>query len=158
MKKIITKEKFIKIFENPLYRQKLDKIILNFFGLEANKQIKINANENKSVLLEFIVFVNTEYLLKIIVEDKEELFKENRKFYINISFREVNKYHELLMPCYWEIYSLYSLKYKKNNPQLVLIAALFSCELEEEVRMILNKLNIFNEEEIANIMNTKEEK
>lgn len=153
MKKIITKEQFLKIFENPNYRQRLDKIILNFFGLDANIPLSSYNNSKNVILLEFILFINTEYVLKIVVEDKEKIFKRSRSFYINLSFREVLRHHQLLMPCYWEIYCEYSLKHLKKEPKILLIAALLSCRDMKEIREILKMLECFNKEEINNIIN-----
>ncbi len=158
MKRIITKDLFIKIFENPKYRKKLDKMILNFFGLDTNKQEESESITEDDVVLEFILFINTEYILKIIVKDTKKLFTTSKKFYINLSYREVEKYHELLMPCYWEIYCPYSLKHLKKQPKLILIAALLSCKDKTEIEMILKELSIFSTKEIKDIINMIEDK
>lgn len=149
---MITKNKFIKIFSKKEYRKKLDKIILNFFGLEANTILKKNEIPVEKNILEFLLFINTELTLKIKVLDNQNLFTTSKTFYINISFRNVKKYHELLRPCYWEIYSLYAFRFPKNNPKLVLIAALFSCTKKEEIKSILKKTQEFNNKEIQKIL------
>ncbi len=158
MQRIITKKTFIKIFENKEFRQKLDKIILNFFGLEANTIIKREDKKLNKNVLEFVLFINTELTLKIRVLDDKNLFTTSKTFYINISFREVSKYHALLIPCYWEIYSPYSYAHQKTNPKLILIAALFSCTKKEEIQKILQKLEEFTEEEITTILEIIENK
>ena len=153
MKKIISKDIFIKIFKRENYRKKLDEIILNFFGLTTHSNDNSFISYKKCVSLEFIVFINTEYVLKIVVKDTKNLFKTPKKFYINLSYSQVDRHHTLLMPCYWEIYCPYCLKKLKNNPQILLIAALLYCKTKEEVKNVLNKIKIFNKTEIANIMN-----
>ncbi len=153
MRKIINKDIFIKIFNNLNYRQKLDKIILNFFGLDNNISEGIETFLESDIIIEFILFINKEYALNIIIKDTKKIFKSSKKFFINLSYREVNKYYELLMPRYWEIYCPYSLKYLKNNPKLLLVAALFSCKNINKVKKILHKLKIFNKTEIKDIMN-----
>ena len=152
MQRIITNKTFIKIFENKILRKKLDKIILHFFGLEANTILKDKEIKPKENILKFILFINTELTLKIKILDDQNLFTTSKTFYINISFREVPKYHALLMPCYWEIYSPYAYQHQKTNPKLILIAALFSCTKKEEIQKILQKLEEFTADEIATIL------
>lgn len=157
MKKTITKENFIKIFSNPIYRKKLDKIILNFFGLENTIVEEEKNNIENDILLEFILLINTEYTLKIIVKDTKKLFKTSKKFYINLSYREVEKHHELLMPGYWEIYCRYAYENQKETPKLLLIAALFYCTTTKEAEKILIKLKMFSNMEIKDILRIVEE-
>lgn len=156
MQNIITKEKFREIFKKPMYRKKLDKMILNFFGLEANQKEDVLKITNEDVLLEFIVMINTDYLLKIIVKDTKKMFTTSKKFYLNFSFQKVKKYHELLMPCYWEIYCPYALENKKKNPKLLLIASLLACKNIQEVTEILEELKVFQKKEIEEILNIVE--
>ncbi len=151
MKRIISNEKFKELFSNIEYRRKLDQVILNFFGLDTTKPLNEEENFTNSIFLEFILFINTEYILKISVKDTQKLFNHSKQFYINISFREVERYHQLLMPCFWEIYSPYSLK-NLNNNKLYLIAALLSANNMKEIEYILFKLHIFSKVEIANII------
>lgn len=66
--------------------------------------------------------------------------------------RKVERYHELLMPGYWEIYCPYAYKKIKENPQLLLIAALFYCSTNQEIEEILKKLKVFNNQEIEKIL------
>lgn len=152
MKKRVTKDVFMKIFMDLEYRRKLDKIILNFFGLENTLVEENSTRKEEEVLLEFILLINTEYTLKIIVKDTQQLFKNSKKFYINLSYRKVERYHELLMPGYWEIYCPYAYKKIKENPQLLLIAALFYCSTNQEIEEILKKLKVFNNQEIEKIL------
>ncbi len=152
MTKLISKQVFLSIFEQENYRYKLDKIILNFFGLEAENIREKNIISNKAVLLKFILMINTEKVLEILIEDTKKLFQMSKIFYINISFREVEKYHELLLPCYWEIYVPYSYQHLKEKPKLILFVALFYCEQKKEIQEILKKLKIFHKSEIQNIL------
>ncbi len=153
MKKIIKKETFINIFKNEGYRYKLDKIILNFFGLDAETKVEESQIKKEDTILKFIFMVNTEVVLNINVKDTKKLFTSSKIFYINLSYREVEKYHELLIPCYWEIYIPFCYRFLKPTPKLLLIAALFYCETQEEAQKILEKLKVFNQKEIQNILN-----
>lgn len=151
MKRIINNAIFIKIFENMDYRRKLDKIILNFFGLDTNIETELINGETVN-LLEFIVMINKEQILKIIVKDTKKLFTTSKKIYINFSFINKGKYHELLMPCYWEIYCPYALKYLKNKPSLLLLAAFLACNNLQDVQKILRRLKVFSKKEIEDIL------
>lgn len=153
MKKMIKKETFINIFKNEEYRYKLDKMILNFFGLEAETKVEESQIKKEDTILRFIFMINTEVVLKINVKDTKKLFSSSKTFYINLSYREVEKYHELLIPCYWEIYIPFCYQHIKTTPKLLLIAALFYCETEEEVQKVLEKLKVFSQDEIQNILN-----
>lgn len=153
MKKIIKKDTFINIFKNEEYRYKLDKMILNFFGLEAETKVEESQIKKEDTILRFIFMVNTEVVLKINVKDTKKLFSSSKTFYINLSYREVEKYHELLIPCYWEIYIPFCYHHIKTTPKLLLIAALFYCKTQEEVQEILEKLKVFSQKEIQNILN-----
>lgn len=152
MSKLVTKEVFFTIFKNKNYRYKLDKIILNFFGLDTINEINEKKNAIESVTLKFVVMLNTEILLNIIVKDTKNLFQNSKIFYINLSYREVEKYHELLIPCYWEIYIPYSFQYLKKDPKLVLFSALFYCENKDEIKEILGMLKTFTKKEIKEIL------
>lgn len=152
MPKLMTKEIFLEIFSKKEYRDKLDKIILNFFGLETTKKVEIANIKKDSVTLKFVFMINTEVVLNILIEDTKKLFQSSKIFYINISFREVEKYHVLLMPCYWEIYAPYSFWHLKEKPKLILIAALFNCQNKKEIENILKKLKTFSKEEIKNVL------
>ncbi len=152
MKKLINKETFLKIFEKEEYRYKLDKIILNFFGLDAKTKIEESKMQKEDTILRFVFMVNTEIVLNIHVQDTKKLFSSSKVFYINLSYREVEKYHELLIPCYWEMYISYCYQHQKEIPSLILIAALFNCETREEIEKILEKLKVFDKKEIENIL------
>lgn len=152
MKKRVTKDIFMKIFSNLEYRKKLDKIILNFFGLDNTKIENQEEIKDGDILLEFTLLLNTEKILKIIIKDTKKMFKASKKFYLNFSYREVEQYHVLLIPCYWEIYCKYAKKYIKKHPKIYLIAALLECTTKEEVKFILNKMEVFTKKEIKDIM------
>lgn len=152
MSKLITKKVFITIFKKKEYRDKLDKIILNFFGLDANKKIIGSSIKKERNFLKFVLMINTEIVLNILVEDTKKLFQNPKTFYVNISLREVEKYHELLIPCYWEIYAPFSYKNLKENPKLILFSALLCCETKKEIKSILEKLVIFSDKDIREIL------
>lgn len=152
MQKLITKKIFMDIFKNEEYRYKLDKMILNFFGLEAEQKIREKEIKKENVILKFVFMINTEVVLNINIKDTKRLFSSSKIFYLNLSYREVEKYHELLIPCYWEIYIPYCYSYLKERPKLLLLTALLYCETEEEVKEILKKLKIFTKVEIEDIL------
>lgn len=156
MKRLITNDVFMTIFSNLEYRRKLDKIILNFFGLETNNRMNIHDITKEDITLEFILMINTEEVLRILVKDVKKLFSMSKKFYINISLHEINKYHVLRMPCYWEVYAPFCFHHLKKKPKIILIAALLYCKNVHEVKTILKKINTFNNKEIKNILKTIE--
>lgn len=152
MQKLITKRTFLDVFRNENYRYYLDKFILNFFGLEAENKVEVQIIKKEDVILKFVFMINTEVVLNINVKDTKKLFSSSKIFYINLSYLEVEKYHELLIPCYWEIYIPYCYKHLKEKPKLLLIAALLYCETEEEVKEIFEKLDLFKKKEIKDIL------
>lgn len=152
MPKLITKRTFLTIFEEEEYRHKLDKIILNFFGLETSNQLNENNIASEDVVIKFVFMLNTESLLNIVVKDTKKIFNHSKTFYINFSYREVEKYHVLLIPCYWEVYIPYCYKNKKSKNQIYLLANLFYCEKESKIKLILKKLNLFSPKEIEDIL------
>lgn len=152
MQKIITKKKFLEIFQKEEYRKKLDKIILNFFGLDTNERITEEELEKEEVTIEIVFMINTEKVLNIFVKDKKLILNHSKKFYLNLSFREVEKHYELLIPCYWEIYIPYCYQELNNKKILLLFAALFYCETPKKVKSILKKIKIFTKEEIEKIL------
>ncbi len=152
MDKIITREIFLNIFKRKEYRNKLDKIVLNFFDLDTTKRINYKNIKKETIVLKFILMINTEEVLNILVEDTKKLFQSSKTFYINISFREVEKYHELLIPCYWEIYAPFSYKNLKKKPKIYLLAALLCCKDKEEIEKILKELECFTMKNIQNIL------
>ena len=157
MKSIFSIEKFVKIFNNKKYRKKLDKIILNFFGLENNMKMECNQNNDEYVNLEITLFLDRLYLLKIIVKDTKSLFKTSKKFYINLSYKKAQKNHKLIYPCYWEFYYNVCSKSNIRKRRIETLAALFGAVNKKEVKMLLNELKIFNKNEINDIMNIVEE-
>lgn len=158
MKKLLTKEIFVDIFSNPILRQKLDKIILNFFGLENTKIKEKEKVDSADKIIEFNFLINTEFILKIVVVDKQKLFENSKKFYLNLSYRKVKKYYALLIPCFWEIYIPYTFKNKKNKATIYLISSLFYASTIEEIKNILNKIKDFTVEEKKNIIKIIKEK
>ena len=152
MKKIKTKDIFIKIFKIKKYRQKLDEIILNFFGLTTKSNSNYFNYKQEKITLEIILFIDNEYVLKIIIHDTQKLFTISKKFYINLSFLKENKYHILLRPCYWEIYCTYCQENIKNSPQILLIAAILNCKTIKEVEEVFNYLTIFTNKEKKEIL------
>ena len=116
MRRLININTFKKIFSISKYRRKLDKIILDFYGLSLKKvtQKKTCENDDEVTIL-IIVMINTEVILKIIVKDVYNVLNQSKTFYINFSFREVCKSHELIIPCYWEIYIPYCFENLKEN-------------------------------------------
>ena len=157
MNQIINIDTFIKIFQNKKYREKLDKIILNFFGLETTNKLENYKEKNSDKKLEFIVFINRIYILKIIIKDTQNLFNYSKKFYINFSYEENNKTYRLLYPCYWEFYCLKCLKEKRKLKDLEKIGALLATEKRKTAEQILKEIKIFNKNEINDIMKMIEE-
>ncbi len=152
MKKIIKKDMFLKIFAKEKYRLLLDNLILNFFGLEATNKIEESEIQKKDIILTFILMINTEIILKINIKDTKNLFQVSKIFYLNLSYRQVSRTHELLLPCYWEVYIPYCYQHQKDYPKLFLIASLLYCENKKEVEKILKKLNIENQKDIEEIL------
>lgn len=152
MQKLITISTFLNIFKKEEYRAKLDSIILNFFGLDTTMPIEKGSVEEKGNTLKFVFMINTEKILDIIVKDTKNLFPNSKTLYINLSYREVEKHHELLIPCYWEIYIPYAYKHPKPKTKLVLLAALLYCETLEEIEKTLKKLKVFKKLEIERIL------
>ena len=148
MKILITKNKFIQIFKEEQYRKKLDKIILNFFGLENNLETtekEINQSTNK---LEFIIFIDN-----IIILDKYHLFQDTKKFYLNFTLQENIRNYMLVYPCYWEIYCTNCLKRKKYKKEIEILGALLAATSIEEITKLLQLLHLFNDKEIKDIIN-----
>lgn len=157
MNSLFNIDKFIKVFSKQEYRKKLDKIILNFFGLE-NKTIVNNCEiKENDIILEFLIFIDKNYVFKIIVKDYKHLFKTSKKFYINFSNNKFYKNYTLLYPCYWEFYCTTCLKSNYRKKQLETVASLFAVTTKKELKNILKDLKIFNNNEINDIMNIIEE-
>ena len=152
MQKLITIEKFTKIFQKMEYRKKLDQILLNFFGLTNSYALKSEQTQTCDITIEIILMINTEKILSILVIDTKKILKESKKFYINLSYRQVESYYTLLIPCFWEIYIPFSKEHLKNKPQILLIAALLFCTTEKEIIQILKRIGLFSKEEIQDIL------
>ena len=152
MAKFITKKEFLEIFSKQNYRRKLDQILLSFFGLEASKAIEENEIEERDITIEIILMINTEKVCSILIKDTQLLLKASKKIYLNLSYREVNKHYELLIPCYFEVYIPYSYKHLKEDSPLFLLAGLFYCESLSKTKSLLKKIKIFNNAEIEDIL------
>ena len=152
MTKLLTRHIFMAIFKNENYRKKLDQIILNFFGLDSSLAIKRNEIKETDITIEIIVMLNTEITFTILVKDTQSFLQASKKFYLNLSYREVEKYYDLLIPCYWEVYIPYAYHHIKNTPKIILLASLFFCESSRKFKSILKKLEIFNQREIEEIL------
>lgn len=157
MEKLINIEMFIKIFEQENYREKLDKIVLNFFGLDSTKCLIEKDIKKEDIILEFYVCVYKQVIFKIIVKDTKHLFKNSKKFYINFSEEDKNQNYMLLYPCYWEFYCSSCLNNKNHKKQLSNIASLFAATNKKEIKSILKALKVFNNNEINDIMYMLEE-
>ena len=157
MEKLINIETFIKIFEQESYRKKLDKIILNFFGLDSTKSLTEKNIKKEDIILEIFVCVDKQMIFKINVKDTKHLFKNSKKFYINFSQEDKNQNYMLIYPCYWEFYCSNCLNSRNHKKQLVNIAALFAATNKKEIKSVLRSLKVFNNNEINDIMNILEE-
>lgn len=153
MKSIIGVEEFIQVFKNKEYRKKLDNIILEFFGLENTNSLNEIKNEKGGIYLEFIIFIEKQYITEIIVKDTKKLFSYSKKFYINFSFKASKRNYILLYPCYWEIYCKKCLHSKKYTKRLEILGALLAAQRKVEIKPLLTQLNDFNKEEIEDILN-----
>lgn len=156
MEMLISIQTFIKIFSNEIYRKKLDKIILNFFGLETSNIISGNDIKKDDILLEFLIYINKQFIFKIIVKDINNLFNYSKKFYINFSYEDKKKNYILLYPCYWEFYCNDCLRNKSNQKLLTNFAALLASTNRNEIKSTLKSLKVFNNKEINDIMNMLE--
>lgn len=157
MKGLIKIDTFIKIFEKENYRKKLDKIVLNFFGLDGTNCLIEKDIKKEDVILEFYVCIEKQMIFKIIIKDTKHLFKNSKKFYINFRIEDGNQNYILLYPCYWEFYCINCLKNKNHKKQLANIAALFAATNKKEIKSILKSLKVFNNNEINDIMYMLEE-
>ena len=151
MQNLVTKKKFMMIFSKDVYRRKLDTLLLNFFGLEASTLTEKETMEDANTI-EFILLLNTEKLLSIMVKDTKHLFHSSKKIYINLSYREVQKHFEVLIPCYYEIYIPYLFHHQKENPKFYLLVSLFYCKTLRKAQNLLKKMENFNQEEIEDIL------
>lgn len=158
MKKLINKKKFEEIFKDKNLRIKLDNLILSFFGLDNNYLIDQSNIKENDILLEFHLLLNSEELLKIKVVDTKPYFKSSKKFYLNLSYQQVNKYFVLLIPCYFDIYTIYNLNNLNYKNKFLLFSSIFASNKLEEIESILKKLKIFSRKEIKNILNIIEDK
>ena len=152
MQKLLTKEKFISIFQKEVYRRKLDTILLNFFGLDTTQIIRRDEIVEDTITLEIIFMLNTEIILRIFVKDTKKLFCSSKKLYINLSYREVNRKFAMLIPGYFEIYIPYVYQHRNTLNKFYLFASLFACNTYRKLKNGLKKLEIFDCEEIEDIL------
>lgn len=149
---IINIDKFIQIFEHKHLRIKLDKLILNFYGLENNQPLNKEKNANIKVTLTFHIYIDETFIFKIQIIDIRKLFDCSKNFYIHFTYEKIEKNYNLIMPCYWEFYCLYCRNnYSKYKP-ITILAAMLACEKIEEVQQLLIQIKIFNEDEIKEIL------
>jgi len=150
VKRIITKEVFMKIFNNENYRKKFDYIFLDYFGLSFS--VPSEENSEQDVYIEFNIYLNTDKLHTIRVKNNKYNFKENKRLFINFSYMNVERYRTLLIPNYWEIYTKYCLKHKSQK-KLLLFAGLFESTKINECIEILRELKTFTDLELEDIKN-----
>lgn len=151
MQRIINKKVFMDIFKDKELRYKLDKMILEFFGLDNSKVIN-NKDIEEDKIIEFVVLINTEIVLRIKVIDNKELFKTFRSILINFSYLDVDKHYEILMPGFIDIYCIYNYNHLNKCKNLLLIGALLNCKTIDEVKNVLNSIKIFDEKDVEKIV------
>jgi hypothetical protein len=148
MNRLINIDNFIKIFSYSKYRTKLDMIILSFFGLDSNIT-SYNKDTGNDTTIEFFAFIDKQFIFKIVIVDKNRFFKESKKFYLNFSFENSNVSYSMPYPYYFEFYCYY----KNNHKPITLFANLLSCTNIKDIKKILNKLKVFNYQEMNDIIN-----
>ncbi len=148
---------FIKIFSIPKYRKKLDKIILNFFGLKPIDLVNGYYESEYGNVLEFIITFNKQYLFKIVVYDTKNLFNCSKKFYLNFSLEKNDKGYTLLYPCYWEFYCNSCLSSYPHKKCIEWFASLFATTDYYEIKTILKHLrfHVFDRYKILMIIKNK---
>lgn len=144
---------FLIIFSHEKYRQILDKIVLDFFGLNANNQVKENQFNSNLPTLEFNVLYKNIFLFNIIVHDLKGFFKCSKKFYLNFSDDKTKRPYELIMPCYWNIYFKYKSPNILKEKKLVQFAQFFAIDNFQELKTLFINLKLFNNNEINDIIN-----
>lgn len=152
MKKIFNRKQFWAVFTNLQYREKFDFLLLEFFGLEQVRVIKKEDVKENAITLSFVVFLNTEELLTVVVVDTKSYFNSSKTFYINFSYQHVKRYFAYLIPGYLEIYCPYAFFHPSRKKRLLLFASLFFTKNKREVKKILSQLQLFSEEEIKEIL------
>ncbi len=153
MNYLVTIPIFLKIFKNEQYRFKLDKIILNFFGLNNNFAINNPNKKHDNIYLEFNVFINKQFVFKIKVLDNQNLFATSKQFYINFSYEKSHKNYFLIYPNYWEFYCFNCLKNQCHSKKIEILGAILASSNQDEIENLLYKLKYFNENEIKDILN-----
>lgn len=153
MSYLVNKNTFLKIFSNPVYRLKLDHIILDFWGFDTNRKIFTSIDILHDVILEFNVLLENNLLFRIRLKDTKNLFQSSKQFYLNFSLKYTEKSHELVIPHFWNIYC--HNKKRTNNPHKLVLqfANIFQAKTLTELNLILTKLKIFNNDEINDIIN-----
>lgn len=144
---------FYIIFSHSKYRQKLDKIILEFFGLTPKKEKEIILKNAKIPILEFNILYNNIFLFNILVKDNKKLFSSSKRFYLNFSSITKKRSFELIMPCYWNIYYKYKSPNILEEKKLIQFAKFFAIKNKTELKKFLTDLKLFNNAEINDIIN-----
>lgn len=151
MASLINTEVFLRIFQNPIYRKKLDIIILDFFGMspmDIEKPIK----SEKCVILEFIICIEKQKVMNISIVDTKHIFENSKKFYINFCLKDKNRSYVLLYPCYWEFYCGACARKTRKMKNIELFAAILAMTEKAEIKKAIKKLKIFHKQEINDIM------
>lgn len=154
---LINNDVFIKIFQNTNYRIKLDKIILDFFGISPKDIIKEEILNDCEITLEFVICIEKQLVMKILVKDTKGLFRNSKKFYINFSGVNKIRSYQLVYPCYWEFYCQTCLKKGKIKKDIEYLAALLAATQSNDIKSLLKRLKVFNKSEINDIMNIIED-
>ncbi len=152
MRKIFNRKQFYSIFSNSQYREKFDFLLLEFFGIEHVRVINKEEVKTEDVTLSFVVFLNTEELLTLVVVDTKPYFQSSKTFYINFSYQQVESYFAYLLPGYLEIYCPYAYYHPSRKKRFLIFSGLFFARNEREVQKIFRKLHLFSEEEIKEIL------
>ncbi len=129
---------YIEVLKNTEIRKKVDKIILNFFGLDNNIIITTKEISKKDITLEFFILLNEKLLFKIIVLDNKKLFKESKQFFLNFCNKKSSKKYALVLPCYWEVY--YQNCKSNNYKKIFNLANIFNIQNKEQIIKYLKKI------------------
>ncbi len=153
MNYLVSKNVFLKVFNNPLYRLKIDHIILNFWGLDINNKIFSSIDIINDIILEFNILLENNLLFRIRLKDTKHLFKSSKKFYLNFSLKSTSKTHELIIPNFWNIYCLTKIPKKSPHKIIFYFSKIFQAQTLNELNLILTNLKVFNKDEIHDIIN-----
>ncbi len=134
-----SKEKYIKFLQDKNNRKRIDKAILEFFGLDTKYIIPLSDIKDNSIILEFFIMLNEEFLFKIKVLDSKNLFKESKQFFLNFCNKHSKRKFTLVLPCYWEIY-YHNCKENNNNKKILDFANIFNYQKESEIINAIKKI------------------